>query len=579
MPNFNIHWKGCPHRRLPRIRVASTPHTSIRTCSQIASKQVLQIPLGGALEQARKKQGFNFRLRRRRGRSSRSTSAVRSRRQAAQRARQHIQVFGWGTSQADLASKPTFETSALDSSSIRAKVGTRSSAVRRNPRPQSSVILSLDGAARSSIRRIRAYKREPENLSSLMHVAEVPLYWKTGKAANQKESSNPDRLNIHSARRPGAEYAHVGPLETVSKRNIYRSSQTVDRRRTYDCRIDPKSQVEDHRSKSDPARITANAAGPRAKEKSQVSPKKKTQSRTSAELWEAVNSLGLQTKAKGSDTPSNKTFVPSVFSDKFSRTPSQRKALKKFTREIELYLQACRSIPKGSLVATPSLTTISVFTVDEFKPYQAQFQSAGLAVTSDEQRGLVKLQVEPSPPPTPPKDLKWSKINSSSDDKMGCRNNKQSEKSQKRREPSYTSGSTGTTVMGFTPPHEKSYPRPKTPRQPSSESDHIIIGFTPPYERVAAPPARPPPSAPKTSTKKSLPWLRGPDSSPEPVSPTKKMSTAPEPDKHRPSTPFEGWVTTFDSPTKDNTPEKLRKSGPPDPREYRINLEITQLII
>jgi len=351
----------------------------------------------------------------------------------------------------------------------------------------------------------------------------------------------------------------VGPLETVSRRNTSGASLTLDRKRTYDFRIDPKNQLEG-RSNPGPSQIRESATGVR---NVQTSAEKKQLSRASAELWEAVNSLGLQTKLEGAS--SNNTNVPSspggIISEISSRSPSQRKTLRKFTREIELYLQACRSLPKGTLVATPSLTTISARTIDELKPYQAQFQSAGLAVTSDQQRGLSKPRVEEPPPPTPPKDEKWSNLDSLSDGTMGLRKDKQKEK---RRKPSYASGSTGTTVMGWTPPHEKSSPRPKTTRQPSWDSDHTIIGFTPPHEKASA---RPPPSAPKVPSKKSLPWLRKPESSPEPVSPTNKMSAAPNVDKPQPPTPLEGWVATSDLPTKDKTVEKPRESGPVVPRE------------
>jgi hypothetical protein len=571
MPSFNVHWKGCPHHRLPRIRVASTPRTSIRTRSQIAAEQALRIPLGTALEEARKKQRFNFRFRRRRGRRSRSTSTiVRARKHASQRARQHIQVFGWGTSQAEPASRYTIRSTGSGRPPNRTRAGTRHSPALENQCPEDSILPSTDGAASSSVRRAKAYKREPEYLYSLMHVAEVPIYWKSGKIANPKKSSfYSDRLSIHSARKPGAEYAHVGSFETVSRRCTSRSSQTLARRRTYDYRIDPKNRPEEGRSKSGPAYIRVSTFRSQIRAPSQASQQKNQRSSVSAEIWEAVNSLGLQTKPEGSDTPSKKTAVPSISSDKGSRTPSQRKALRKFAREIELYLQACRSLPRQTLVATPSLTTISAFTIDELKPYQAQLQSAGLAVTSNEQRGLVKLEEEPLPPPTPPKDPRWSKPNSSSGDKMGPRKDKQKEK---RREPSYASGSTGTTVLGFTPPHEKNYPRPATARQRSTDSDHTIIGFTPPHERVAPKPTRPPPSAPKKPTKKSLPWLRKPDPSPGSLSPTDKISETPKADKASPSSPLESWVKTDEPPTqKDETPDKIKKSGPVVPREYRYN--------
>lgn len=194
MPNFNVHWKGCPHHRLPRIRVVSTPRTSIRTRSQIAAEQALRIPLGTALEEARKKQRFDFRFRRRRGRSSRSTSTVvRSRRQASQRARQHIQVFGWGTSQAELASRYTIGSTGSGRPPNRPRASAKPSAALQSQPPQDSIVPFTDGAASSSLRQVKAYKREPENLYSLMHVAEVPIYWKSGKNVNRR---NPPSTRI-----------------------------------------------------------------------------------------------------------------------------------------------------------------------------------------------------------------------------------------------------------------------------------------------------------------------------------------------------------------------------------------------
>jgi hypothetical protein len=217
MPNIKIHWKGSPHHRLPRIRVPSTPRNSVRTRSQLAAEQVLRLPLGSSLEQARKKQRFNFRLRRRRGRSSRSTgrsAVVRSRRHASQRARQHIQVFGWGASQAELASRRTFETASIRPQSSRS-VGTTPGF--RNQQPQDSVIPSTDGAASSLARRAKACTREPEKLYSLMDVAEAPVSWKSRNIENQKRSSlGPDRSSIHSARRPGAEVGEKFP-KTMSQ--------------------------------------------------------------------------------------------------------------------------------------------------------------------------------------------------------------------------------------------------------------------------------------------------------------------------------------------------------------------------
>lgn len=207
MPNIKIHWKGCPHHRLPRIRVASTPRNSVRTRSQLAAEQVLQVPLGKPLDQARKKQRINFRrFGRRRGRSSRSTgisSVVRSRRHASRRARHHIQAFGWGTSQAELASRKTFETASIRPHSSRSVVITSE---LRNQQRQDNAIPSTDGAASSSVRRVKAYSRDPEKLYSLVHVADVPAYLKTRNTKNQGRAyAASDRSSVHSPRRSGAE--------------------------------------------------------------------------------------------------------------------------------------------------------------------------------------------------------------------------------------------------------------------------------------------------------------------------------------------------------------------------------------
>jgi len=83
-------------------------------------------------------------------------------------------------------------------------------------------------------------------------------------------------------------------------------------------------------------------------------------------------------------SPSIKSIVQSLFSPP-SRKPSQQRTLRRFTRELELHLQAVQNLPGKTLIASPSVTTIK--TVQEFKPYHSEFRDAGLAVTSTEQRG------------------------------------------------------------------------------------------------------------------------------------------------------------------------------------------------
>jgi hypothetical protein len=157
-------------------------------------------------------------------------------------------------------------------------------------------------------------------------------------------------------------------------------------------------------------------------------------------------------------------------------------------------------------VTSPSATTISAHTIAELKPFQAEFQAAGLAVTSAEQRGMPsrKLTKDRSPPPTPPKDDRWGKKKPVMKD---------SKPPDNVRDHSGGSASTGTTVVGFTPPHEKYYPRPKSERiMRHSSSEVTEIGFTPPHELYTSPPKpKPAPPAATTPKKRSLPWLQKPD--------------------------------------------------------------------
>ncbi|KAF8854967.1 hypothetical protein BDZ45DRAFT_24002 [Acephala macrosclerotiorum] len=201
MPYLNLHWKRYPHH-LPKIRVASTPSVTIRNRSTAAARQVTRAPLGRIFEEARerKKQRF-FRVRRRRGRSSRA-SVVEARRRASQRAKQNIQVFGWDSPNAGLASRATTELY------FESRQSTPRPPKRPPPaRPLSheldadSTIASTDGAGNPIIRQTFKPKKA-DNRYSLMHVAETPA-----RQQNQK------RFSFESDQLVGGEYAHVGPLD------------------------------------------------------------------------------------------------------------------------------------------------------------------------------------------------------------------------------------------------------------------------------------------------------------------------------------------------------------------------------
>ncbi|KAK3941491.1 hypothetical protein QBC46DRAFT_99821 [Diplogelasinospora grovesii] len=74
-----------------------------------------------------------------------------------------------------------------------------------------------------------------------------------------------------------------------------------------------------------------------------------------------------------------------------SRTSSERRALNKFTRELEKFALATEASGKPP-ISTPTATTppVSLNTVQELLPYREQFQQAGLAVTSADQRSPKK---------------------------------------------------------------------------------------------------------------------------------------------------------------------------------------------
>ncbi|CAI0643742.1 unnamed protein product [Colletotrichum noveboracense] len=69
-----------------------------------------------------------------------------------------------------------------------------------------------------------------------------------------------------------------------------------------------------------------------------------------------------------------------------SRTSSNRRAVDRFTKQLEIYAQR-REAAGNLLVNTPTPeSVVSLHTVNALLPYQDQFLAAGLAVTSDQQR-------------------------------------------------------------------------------------------------------------------------------------------------------------------------------------------------
>jgi hypothetical protein len=154
----------------------------------------------------------------------------------------------------------------------------------------------------------------------------------------------------------------------------------------------------------------------------------------------------------------------------------------------------------------------------------------------------------PTPPPTPPKEEMFSKRKSSPAKSKSQPDDKQA---KLKKQPSYASGSTGTDVIGWTPPHEKSYPRGQAARPPSNASSDVThVGWTPPERVAPSPPPKIDESPPRTPSKKSLPWLRKPESSQ--VSPTQKKMSATSLKTDR----LTGWVATLEVVNPPPPPEK-----------------------
>ena len=465
---FNIHWKGCPHH-LPRIRTASSRSASIRgwNAAHTAAEDVFRLPISSAFQLLRKKQKAK---RRQLSRSSHSSAAaVRARKRASVRARRDIQVFGWDSPRGALTNSSLRTRSAP--SSIKANARAKPQSQPQNFVNGSTVGDSTDGALNSLLGPSKATK--PENQYSLMQFAEVPVYWTCKEVANKKRTAT-GKSSL--SRRAGAEYAHVGPLDPVSKRNTDRVS--LGRSRAYDSRL--KYRTVDNQANSKFSQYTKKENHP----------------------WGSVAFLEASPTSpsprRSGSSPSIQSLVQSIISEAPSRTPSQKKALQRFTKELELYLLAARVAPKQTPVPSPPSTVFSANTIQELKPYQAEFQAAGLAVTSTEQR---RESNAPIPPPIPPKDEMWLRKSTSSkmNKPRASTENKQQPERRRDEEQTRTDNTDTSVYIGWT----------------DGYGDDSIVRSKAPAPRL---PERkePEPPSPRTSSKRSLPWLRKQETFAEP---------------------------------------------------------------
>ncbi|KAF3066560.1 hypothetical protein GL218_09090 [Daldinia childiae] len=118
-------------------------------------------------------------------------------------------------------------------------------------------------------------------------------------------------------------------------------------------------------------------------------------------VWDAINRSLVQQRQLSTlvipEEAAVEHFQPSEIP---SRTSSQRKALNRFTRQLEKYADAAGAIGKAPVrTPTDSDSKMSYHTVQPLLPYQKEFQAAGLAVTSAEQsrRPLIKHRSNEKP--------------------------------------------------------------------------------------------------------------------------------------------------------------------------------------
>jgi hypothetical protein len=455
MQQLNIHWKGYPHHHLPRIRVASSHQSSAHDHfrSQPASGNAIRLPFSLEPEKCREKQRATVRPQKRSSRHSSGDATIQ--RRASRSVEQGVDTFQWNTPHTVPIEGHEGGDEYLSPANIN-----RSS---HGSGCFTNVILSTVVPPKEIC--------GEENCYSRTHTTRAPVYQSNQKSAFPRATPNESRRSP-LLRRTGVEYAHAGPADCVRKNRAYDRSPTSKRRRTHGPRLPIKATR--RRIKS----TLSNRKSSRQLPPTSISSErgnKATADFDPTNLW--LHKLISTSFPPSSMEP---TTLPGVITGVYSRTPSEQKALGKFTRDLERHIVASQAIHNASLsTTTSSASCLSVHTIVEFIPYLAEFQAAGLAVTSAEQRNISSKNSKSLSPPLP----------------------------QRRDTPNDQSilvnvGESGKSAGNTNPTKTRYYDYTDT-----SSSDMTIIEFTAiedlpiPMTAGAFPPQRTPP-------KKPLPWLR-----------------------------------------------------------------------
>ncbi|RDW64175.1 hypothetical protein BP5796_10677 [Coleophoma crateriformis] len=370
MPNLYMNWKGCP-RHLPRIGLASPQHASFHnTASHIAAQNAFKQPLTAPLERLRRRQ--RQRVRRKRDRASRnSTNAIHAELVAVRALRRELQALGW-----DQLRTMRSKAESVDSEATVHTVIDWSSDHKDTTRDNNAGMIT---------------KTPQRNLYSRMLAADV--------SSKPPMEDNDGHLRVIPEGLKEKENSYRGPVDSINTIKTRTTISALNYERGYDPRIPIKKT-------SATKKNTASIYLPDS-----ISPQMSTS-----------RAVG---HPKVAEKPREIMEMDTVDAGTLK---ADKKRLRRYVKELELYVQATRTLPGGKLVPSSTITpsgAVSIHTIQALKPYEEQFRAAGFGISSADQRRkrVVKdRNSRPLPPPTPPKDDKWSRkpeiVNLDSDNKQ-----------------------------------------------------------------------------------------------------------------------------------------------------------------
>ncbi|VUC27823.1 unnamed protein product [Clonostachys rosea] len=180
---------------------------------------------------------------------------------------------------------------------------------------------------------------------------------------------------------------HDGPAESTKKymsTNDTSSARALLRQQVYNRKLlskNPSTNAVSYGHSSSSV-TTKDAARPRSSKYSHVDPDLiDTITKSVAEQ------IGVMSQANLPKNPNRPGDSSRNFQDNASRSPSQVRALDTFTRELQRYAEIVGATGKSpTFTPTPSKSSATLRTVSALLPFRSEFNAAGLAVTSKDQR-------------------------------------------------------------------------------------------------------------------------------------------------------------------------------------------------